>query len=176
MVLTDETVGLESGVDDFLVKPLDFDELLSRISWLAYKHSSRSQYQHGDLRLDCVAHRAFRGDATLPLLPREFDLLKTLIQEPNRVFAAQNSPSGCQDEAHTQRQRDRCTYPSPEGKNWKGSILNAAWVWLSTGQGQDDLNPLIAFFQQRYLLLASAEKGLTDTSEAAGIALLLVLN
>jgi two-component system response regulator QseB len=85
--LSDETVGLESGVDDFLVKPLDFDELLSRISGLAYRHSSRSQYQHGDLRLDCVAHRAFRGDAALPLLPREFDLLKALIQEPNRVFA-----------------------------------------------------------------------------------------
>jgi two-component system response regulator QseB len=85
--LAERISGLGAGADDYLIKPIDFDELGPHVRALARRRSSAPVYRHGDLRLDCAAHTAFKGDTPLPLVPREFALLQTLIQEPRRVFA-----------------------------------------------------------------------------------------
>jgi two-component system response regulator QseB len=86
--VADRIRGLDAGADDYLVKPFDLDELAARVRALARRRSGHGQpvYRHGLLRLDPAAHEAYKGDERLPLVPREFALLRTLIEQPTRVF------------------------------------------------------------------------------------------
>jgi two-component system response regulator QseB len=84
--LADPEGCVEAGPDDGLAKPIALDELSPLVRGLALKRSSAPVYRHGNLRLDCAAHAAFKGDTLLSLVPREFALLQALIQEPLRVF------------------------------------------------------------------------------------------
>src|SRR5512136_1357984 len=73
----DRIVGLDSGADDYIVKPFSVGELLARVraALRRGKHAVETKLQAGDLVLDLVGHRAFRGDKPLNLAPKEFDLL-----------------------------------------------------------------------------------------------------
>jgi two-component system response regulator QseB len=86
--VTDRIRGLDAGADDYLIKPFDLDELGARVRALARRRTGRAQpvYQHGELRLDPAAHEVYKGDTSLALVPREFALLRALIEEPTRVF------------------------------------------------------------------------------------------
>ncbi|MDF7799369.1 response regulator transcription factor [Pontiellaceae bacterium B1224] len=77
--LSDRVGGLESGADDYLVKPYAFEELLARIR-IQLRHQERIQLQRtvGDLKIDLPSRTATRGEQLLDLTPREFDLLAYL--------------------------------------------------------------------------------------------------
>lgn len=72
--------GLESGAEDYLVKPYAFAELLARVRVLLRRNSQRGggALRVGDLEIDPVARKAVRGGVLLDLTPREFDLLTQL--------------------------------------------------------------------------------------------------
>ncbi|SAK68766.1 DNA-binding response regulator [Caballeronia hypogeia] len=84
----DRIRGLDTGADDYLMKPFDLDELAARVRALLRRRTGHKHpvYTHGELALDPAAHEATKGGVALNLVPREFALLQALIEEPARVF------------------------------------------------------------------------------------------
>lgn len=90
----DRVRGLDTGADDYLVKPFALDELSARLRALLRKHTpGRSTLLRvGDLEMDTVAHMVRRGDRHIPLTAREYALLEYmmrnsgLILTPGQIF------------------------------------------------------------------------------------------
>ena len=83
----DRVQGLESGADDYLVKPFAFAELVARIRTLLRRAAPAEPLKKscGDLIVDLEARRAARAGKPVELTPREFDLLAYLLRQPGQV-------------------------------------------------------------------------------------------
>lgn len=85
--------GLDRGADDYIIKPFAIEELLARVR-AAFrrqeieesKRASSGGASYRDLKLDPQNRSAVRGDETIPLTKREFDLLSALMSNMNRVM------------------------------------------------------------------------------------------
>ena len=87
----DRVTGLETGADDYLVKPFAFDELLARVRALLRRSRPATgemteALQFADLTLDLGSRTATRGDRAIQLTTREFDLLTLFLRHPNQVL------------------------------------------------------------------------------------------
>ncbi|MGE5493294.1 MAG: winged helix-turn-helix domain-containing protein, partial [Actinomycetota bacterium] len=84
----DKVAGLDAGADDYLVKPIDLDELAARIRALVRRAAGRASpvLCHGPLALDPAARSASLDGQPLDLSTREFDLLQTLVENAGRVM------------------------------------------------------------------------------------------
>lgn len=84
----DKIMGLDSGADDYLVKPFDFNEAFARIRALLRRRSGRTRPEiaHGGLVLDPSSHEATWNGAPLALSAREFALLHALLDKPGEVL------------------------------------------------------------------------------------------
>lgn len=88
----DRVLGLEVGADDYLAKPFSFRELLARIQAMLRRvqldrQTPQSQIMvMGQLSLDPVARRVFKGDVEVQLSAREFDLLAILMKNAGRAM------------------------------------------------------------------------------------------
>jgi len=85
--VTDRVEGLDSGADDYLVKPFEFAELLARVRALLRR---RGTPQHpvlevADLRIDTRSHRVTRGGDELTVTTKEYALLEFLVTNAGRV-------------------------------------------------------------------------------------------
>ena len=80
--------GLDSGADDYLAKPFNFDELFARLRALIRRGApERPALLHcGGLRLDPATRQAWRGQAELALSPKEFALLELFLRHPGQVL------------------------------------------------------------------------------------------
>jgi two-component system response regulator QseB len=85
----DRVVGLDAGADDYLVKPFDLDELHARVRALMRRGSGRATgvLEHGDIRLDPAAHAVTHRGAPIELSPREFAVLRLLLENAGRVLS-----------------------------------------------------------------------------------------
>lgn len=86
--IPDRVEGLDSGADDYLVKPVDLDELCARLRVLQRRQVGRSDpiIQHGDITLDPAAHRVTANNEPVNLSMREFVLLQHLLENVGRVI------------------------------------------------------------------------------------------
>lgn len=84
----DVVVGLESGADDYIVKPFKPKELVARIRARVRRHDDAPSagLTIGDVTIDVVGHTVSRGGRVLALTPLEFDLLVCLARRPGQVF------------------------------------------------------------------------------------------
>jgi len=84
----DIVMGLESGADDYLVKPITPTELVARIRARLRKQEATGlqELKIGDLVIDTVGHSVKRGEQVIPLTVLEFKLLTTLAKRPWQVF------------------------------------------------------------------------------------------
>jgi DNA-binding response OmpR family regulator len=89
--LEDRIKGLETGSDDYLVKPFSFAELLARIQALIRRSTRKSQplnyLQVGDLYLDYYQRKVFRAGVEIDLQNKEFTLLEYLMHNSGRVMS-----------------------------------------------------------------------------------------
>jgi len=87
--LSDKVAGLDSGADDYLVKPFDHPELAARLRALLRRPRSvvAPVLQVGDVRLDPATRTVWRGAVVIPLTAREFALLHHLLAHAGRVVS-----------------------------------------------------------------------------------------
>ena len=85
----DRVEGLDTGADDYLVKPFDYGELFARIRALARRGPVErgTVVEVGDLTLDVSAHIARRGDVEIPLSTKELQLLEVFMRRPGQVLS-----------------------------------------------------------------------------------------
>ena len=85
----DRVRGLETGADDYVVKPYSVVELMARIrSQLRRTRAAAigERLKFGDIELDSETHKVYRADQPLKLGPTEFRLLSTFMEKPGRVW------------------------------------------------------------------------------------------
>jgi two-component system response regulator MtrA len=84
----DVVLGLESGADDYVVKPFKPKELVARIRARVRRTEAEpaEQLSIGDVTIDVPAHQVERGGEQIALTPLEFDLLVALARKPRQVF------------------------------------------------------------------------------------------
>lgn len=93
----DKIMGLELGADDYITKPFSMRELSARIKANMRRLTPETQAnetQHtgsvirsGELRIDCDRYEVYRGDTPVELTLREFELLRFLALQPEKVFS-----------------------------------------------------------------------------------------
>jgi heavy metal response regulator len=84
----DRVAGLDSGADDYLIKPFAFAELLARIRALLRREPALkgAVLQVADLTLDTTSHEVRRGDQLIILTSKEYSLLEFLMRHPNQTL------------------------------------------------------------------------------------------
>lgn len=85
----DRVLGLDSGADDYVVKPFDIDELLARTRAQLRRmntQDTRELLQFADLTVNTSARSVQRGEREIELTAREFDLLELFMNHPNQVL------------------------------------------------------------------------------------------
>lgn len=85
----DRVEGLDSGADDYLVKPFDLDELAARLRALQRRRHGRAApvLTHGDLTLDPASRSVTQGGHPVNLSKREFTLLQLLLENKGKVLS-----------------------------------------------------------------------------------------
>lgn len=86
----DRVRGLQTGSDDYLVKPFIFSELLARVQALIRRSTRTTEPTSltvGDLSVDLITREVLRSGRKIELQPREFSLLEYLMRQPGRVVS-----------------------------------------------------------------------------------------
>ena len=98
----DKVTGLDSGADDYLVKPFDFEELLARVRTLLRRPRTAlpATLTAGTLVLDPASHAVRRGDREIELTAKEFALLEFLVRHRDQVVNRAAISAHVWDENH----------------------------------------------------------------------------
>jgi len=90
--ISDKVAGLNSGADDYLVKPFAFEELLARVRALLRRPQDNlgTVLQLDDLQLDTTSYAVTRAGQRISLSSREYALLEYLLRNQNRVLSKNN--------------------------------------------------------------------------------------
>ena len=85
----DRILGLETGADDYVVKPFSLGELLARVRAVLRRSTpeTTTRLEAGDLSLDLIGRKAYQGEQELRLSHKEFDLLAALIRNTGTALS-----------------------------------------------------------------------------------------
>ncbi|GMQ91874.1 MAG: response regulator [Gammaproteobacteria bacterium] len=85
----DRITGLDSGADDYLIKPFDLDELCARLRALMRRHSGRAspEIRYRDIILDPASHTVMQNGKIVDITAREFFILQALLENSGRVLS-----------------------------------------------------------------------------------------
>ena len=91
----DKLIGFDHGADDYITKPFNILELKARIKALLRRNGSQHKVVSntlaiGDIRLDLDGRNAYVRDKLVELTAKEFDVVETLMRNPNRVYSREN--------------------------------------------------------------------------------------
>ena len=91
----DKLIGFEYGADDYITKPFNILEVKARIRALLRRAAKQSQDTEGLLKVghitvDVIRRIALRGETSVDLTVKEFDLIELLIRNPDRVYSREN--------------------------------------------------------------------------------------
>ncbi|MFN2363949.1 MAG: response regulator [Halarsenatibacteraceae bacterium] len=93
----DRVVGLEMGADDYVSKPFSMRELIARVKAVLrrtrdYKNlaNESEEISSGKLSINLTSHQAIFNEQIIELTPKEYELIKLLLQNPDRVFTRDN--------------------------------------------------------------------------------------
>ena len=86
--IIDRVEGLDSGADDYLVKPFSFDELSARVRALLRRQTDIKDnfLKLGDLTVNLITHEVFKGKALAQLTSKEYAILEYLLRNKNRIL------------------------------------------------------------------------------------------
>ena len=87
---SDKIQGLDSGADDYVVKPFSPSELISRVRAVLRRSKperSAEELRYMDITMDLAKHRVTRGEQQVKLGPTEFRMLRVFMEKPGRVFS-----------------------------------------------------------------------------------------
>lgn len=86
--VSDRVKGLNSGADDYLVKPFAFSELLARVRNILRRAPARQpeMLRFSDFEMDLLRHKASRAGEQIDLAPQEYRLLEYLLRHPGEVL------------------------------------------------------------------------------------------
>jgi len=89
--VADKIVGLELGADDYLAKPFSPSELVSRVRAVLRRSDKtdkpKSILRVADVSIDVEKRQVYRGEIAVELTPTEFDILRTMAENPGRVYS-----------------------------------------------------------------------------------------
>jgi|TARA_B100001964_G_scaffold199578_1_gene226008 two-component system phosphate regulon response regulator PhoB len=89
----DKILGLDSGADDYMVKPFSPKELIARVRALLRRSQpdlTDEVLEYGSITMDLSSHKVFRDGESIHLSPTEFRLLQVLLARPTKVFSREN--------------------------------------------------------------------------------------
>lgn len=93
----DKVLGLEIGADDYITKPFSMRELMARVRANMRRMEAEPEKQEspdiievGNFKLDCNRYELYKGDKLIDLTVREFELIKFLTSQPNKIYSRKN--------------------------------------------------------------------------------------
>lgn len=94
--VSDRVAGLDSGADDYMIKPFDLDELSARLRALLRRHNGRAQSEilHGEIVLDPAAHNVTLSGKPVDVSPREYAVLHLLLENVGKVMSRSRLEDG----------------------------------------------------------------------------------
>lgn len=94
--VSDRVSGLDSGADDYMIKPFDLDELSARLRALLRRRYGRAQSEirHGEIVLDPAAHSVTLGGKPVDISPREYAVLHLLLENEGKVLSRSRLEDG----------------------------------------------------------------------------------
>jgi two-component system, OmpR family, response regulator QseB len=94
--VSDRVAGLDTGADDYMLKPFDLDELSARLRALLRRSSGRasSEIIHGDITLDPAAHSVSKAGIAIDISPREYAVLHLLLSNSGKVMSRSRLEEG----------------------------------------------------------------------------------
>ncbi len=101
----DRIAGLDTGADDYLVKPFDFGEMMARLRALARRRPTTGDnvLHVGDLTLDLATHRARRAGRDIELSVKELQILEVFMRHPGEVLTRLQLLEGAWDDGYENR-------------------------------------------------------------------------